>query len=131
MKSLFLALIACCVLAGPLCAAEVAPNDLKQIGLAFHNHCDATNKGPAKAEDLAPYFENDKKLLALLKDGDVVFIYGVSVRDMAKTTGTSNTVLAYEKNAGSQGGLVLMGDGSVKKLTAEEFKNAKLAKVPK
>jgi hypothetical protein len=40
------------------------------------------------------------------------------------TAGTSNTVLGYEKAAPEKGGLVLMADGSVRKMTAEEFKAA-------
>jgi hypothetical protein len=112
-------------------AAGAAPtdvrsaNDLKQIGLAYHNHVDATNKGPAKAEDLAPYFENDKRLLALLKNEDIVFFYNVTPTQM--TSGTSNTVLAYFAEVPDKGGLVLMGDASVKKMSPDEFKKATLA----
>jgi hypothetical protein len=112
-------------------AAGAAPgdarttNDLKQIGLAYHNCIDATNKAPAKAEDLAPYFENDKRLLGLLKNEDIVFFYNVTIAQM--TAGTSNTVLAYVKDVPEKGGLVLMGDASVKKMSADEFKKATLA----
>jgi hypothetical protein len=112
-------------------AAAAAPtdarsaNDLKQIGLAFHNHIDATNKAPSKAEDLAPYFENDKRLLDLLKNEDIVFFYNVTIAQM--TSGTSNTVLAYFKEVPEKGGLVLMGDASVKKMSPDEFKKATLA----
>jgi hypothetical protein len=102
-------------------------NSLKQIGLAYHNYLDSNNgKAPAKAEDLAPYFENDKKLLDALKSEDLVFFYGVRLVDM--TAGSSNTVLAYEKDAPTKGGQVLYGDGSVRKLSADEFKKATLAK---
>ncbi len=112
-------------------AAAAAPtdarsaNDLKQIGLAYHNHVDTFNKAPARAEDIAPFFENDKRLLDLLKNEDVVFCYNVTPTQM--TSGTSNTVLAYFKEVPDKGGLVLMGDGSVKKMSPDEFKKAKLA----
>ena len=36
----------------------------------------------------------------------------------------ANTILAYEKDAPTKGGLCLFGDASVRKLTAEEFKQA-------
>jgi len=102
-------------------------NYLKQVGLSYHNYLDANGgKAPAKAEDLAPYFENDKKLLDALKSEEIVFLYGVRLVDM--TAGSSNTVLAYEKDAPTKGGQVLYGDGSVKKLAADDFKKATLAK---
>jgi hypothetical protein len=102
-------------------------NYLKQLGLSYHNYLDANGgKAPAKADDLAPYFENDKKLLDALKSEDIVFFYGVRLVDM--TSGTSNTILAYEKDAPTKGGQVLYGDGSVKKLSADEFKTATKAK---
>ena len=56
-------------------------------------------------------------------------MFGVTLTDMKD--GTSNTVLAYEKDVPTKGGAALMGDGSVKKLSADEFKKAILAKAKK
>jgi hypothetical protein len=82
---------------------------------------------PAKTADLAPFLE--KRALARLENKSVVFVYGVALKDMIQ--GTSNTILAYVKDAPEKGGQVANGDGSVKKLTADEFKKAILAKPPK
>jgi hypothetical protein len=101
-------------------------NDLKIIGLAYHQYFDANRKAPEKAEDLAPYFENDKRLLALLKDKDVVFFYGFDLLKIVATTGASNTVLAHEKDVPDKGGYVLYFDGSVKKVSADDFKKLTL-----
>ena len=116
--------VALLVLGGGARAAadDVTTNDLKQIGLAYHNHHDATNKGPANAKELAPYFENNKRLLDHLESKRIVFFYNVRITQM--TEGTSNTILAYEKDVPTKGGLALFGDGSVRKLTADEFKKA-------
>src|SRR5947209_18567212 len=85
---------------------RVLPNDLKQIGLAYHNYADNNNgRAPKTAEDLAPYFENSKKLLDHLKTKRIEFFYGVRLVEM--TEGSSNTVLAYEKDAPEKGGLAL------------------------
>lgn len=108
-------------------AADVTVNDLKQIGLAYHSCNDATNKAPTKAEDLAPYFENSKKLLDHLKSGRIVFLYNVRLVQIANMGGTSNVVLAYVKDVPTKGGQVLMADGSVRKMTADEFKKASKA----
>jgi hypothetical protein len=130
MKSLCLALAACGLLsAGAARAADkFTPNDLKQIGLAYHNYHDVTGKGPAKGDDLKPYFDekDQKRFVEALNLGQVVFQFNVGIRDMVD--GTSNTVLAYDKDVPKEGGLVLYGDASVKKLTADEFKKAILAK---
>jgi hypothetical protein len=103
----------------------ILTNQMKQIALAYHNFWAANaNRAPGKAEDLAPYYENDAKITALMKDGTVVVYWGASIQKM--TQGSSNTVLGYEKDTPKGGGLVMMGDGSVKKMSAEEF-----AKAPK
>jgi hypothetical protein len=134
MTRVFLSALAalglCLALSGTARARDVDPkkivNDLKQIGLAYHNYISAFNKAPSKAADLGPFVENDKRLLGLLETKDVVFIFDVGIADMKD--GTSKTVLAYEKDAPTKGGAVLYGDASVKKLTADEFKKAILAK---
>src|SRR5262249_47297866 len=57
MNRLTLALAVGCFLvaATSRAADEVTANDLKQIGLAYHSHHDATGKPPGKAEDLGKY----------------------------------------------------------------------------
>ena len=57
-----------------------------------------------------------------LKEGTYVVVLGVSDKG-------SGTVLAYEKDAPTQGGVVLMADGTVKMMSAAEFQAA--AKVQK
>jgi hypothetical protein len=106
----------------------VTADDLKIIGLAYHNHLDALRKAPAKAEDLAKFFDNNARVLKLLKSGKITFVYGVGLRDMPQ--GTSATVLAHEKEAAKKGGLVLFGDASVRRMSAEEFKGATIARPP-
>jgi hypothetical protein len=131
MKTVLLALSACCVLAvgGPARAADpITADEMKQIGLAYHNYYAVEGKAPANADALAPYFDktNRKRLVDSMNLARVVFIFNVGILDM--TDGTSNTVLAYAQETPKDGGLVLYGDASVKKLSAAEFKKAILAK---
>ena len=60
-----------------------------------------------------------------LKGGNYVFIYGVGLGEM---TPSSEYVLAYPKDVPEKGGAVLMGDVTIKLMSASDFKSAKLAK---
>jgi hypothetical protein len=102
-------------------------NDLKIVVLAYNLHTLDMQKPPAKAEDLAPYFENDERLLEVLKSGKIQFQYNVPIADIIKTKGIANTILAYEKDLPTKGGYAAFADGNVKQLTAEEFKKTALA----
>jgi hypothetical protein len=131
------------MLATPAAADDdkVTANDMKMIGLAYHVYSDTAGKSPAKAEDLEKYLGDDprkaRRLLEMIKpappdDGGhesekVKFIFNVGIRDMLDD-GLANTVIAYETAITKNGGLVLYGDGSVKKLSADDFKKAILAK---
>lgn len=95
-------------------------NDLKQIGLAYHEYNSRFQKAPEKAEDLQPLLTQDPQVFDLLKNGSVVFIYGVSLKDLNKV-GHSQTVIAYEKEAPEKGGIVLYADAFTESVTAAEF----------
>jgi hypothetical protein len=102
-------------------------NALSGIGKAYHNHWAAFNsKAPQKAEDLDQFLADYPEARARLRDGSVVLVYGVRLRDMMPE-GTSNTVLGYEREVPERGGLVLMGDGAVFTVTAAEFATKKIA----
>jgi hypothetical protein len=100
---------------------------MRDIGLAYHEYFADSNKAPKKAGDLDPYLKGGDAN-ALLKSGDVVFIWDVTPLDMGNTGGSGNTIVAYEKDAPTKGGVVLFGDGAVKHLSAEEFKKSPQAK---
>lgn len=101
-------------------------NDLKAIGLAYHNYINNNTKAPDKMDDLKPLLADEPKVAQGLADGTYVFIYGVKLTDMPD--GTGSTVLGYEKDAPTKGGYALFGDGSVKQVSAKEFQAAPKAK---
>jgi hypothetical protein len=93
--------------------------DMKMIGLAYHSHLDALRKPPARAEDLLPYLGESPTAFKRLKDAQVIFFWNVGIKDM--TAGSSNTILAYERDTSVKGGLTLFGDGSVRVLSLNDF----------
>ncbi len=104
-------------------------NNMKIIGVGWQNYCDANNKGPAKAADLGPYVENDKRILDALESGRIVLVYNVGLRDLiASGPGTSMTVIAYEADVPTKGGWVALADASVRKVTPDEFKGLTIPK---
>src|SRR5262245_64223930 len=105
MKKIAIVCLALLVAVTPVAAQaqdKQRANDLKQIGLAYHNYYDTNRKGPTKVEDLEPYYEKDKRITGLLNGGDIVFLYGADL--LKQTEGTSKTVLAYEKQVPEKGG---------------------------
>ena len=58
--------------------------------------------------------------LRAVKDGKYTVVWNLKTRDAA-------TILAYEPAAPTQGGIVLLANGAVRKMTADEFKRAKPA----
>src|SRR5260370_153076 len=66
---------------------------LEQIGLAYMNCSDTTP--PRKIEDLMPFLDNNPQFEKLLRDGDVVVIWGVRA---GQVPNPSETILAYEKD---------------------------------
>jgi hypothetical protein len=100
---------------------EAMENELKQIGLGYHEFQEKHRRAPANAEDLKPFVGGEGPLYRKLADGTYVFQYGIDVRDLSEL-GFDRTILAYEKKVPTEGGLVLMGDGAPRRMTADEFK---------
>ncbi len=102
-------------------------NDLKMVGLMFHNHHDTHRKGPANWEELIAFADQQGSgpVVKSVKDrGYVMTAWDIQFKDI--TIGTSNFVLLYEPTATTSGGNVLLLDGSALTMTADEL-NAALA----
>ncbi len=99
-----------------------ALNDLKEIGLAYHEYHHEQKKSLEQPLDLAANLSpaTAKKL----GEGQYVVITKVDLNNAFKTP---NLVLGYEKDVPAKGGAVLMIDGTVRKMTAQEFQAAKKA----
>ena len=94
-----------CVLAG--CSGKrdggsdaVSSDDLKYVAIAMVDYSLFTNKGPTKPEDLAPYLQNDEKLLGKIRSGAIVVIWGVLSADLVRKDKKRGRlpIVAYEKD---------------------------------
>jgi hypothetical protein len=103
------------------------------IGMFYREFLKANpGKVPTQASDLVKEdpFKEDAigDANKALNDGSFVFIYGVSPADMDMQGDPSQLVLGYEREAATDMGFVLMGDGQTKYVTAAEFKTMRQAK---
>ncbi|WP_165075729.1 hypothetical protein [Paludisphaera rhizosphaerae] len=107
--------------------AEVALND---VGQMFRQYTFNQHKPPTKVADFAPLEAVNPIGLKALQDGSVVARSGVVIQDVDEGPATkdpSDEVMAYVKEAPTSGGLVLMHNRTIRPMTADEFKAAKLA----
>lgn len=86
-------------------------------------YTEATKKGPNSVADLTDAPASHPVGHAAVASQQYVVVWRVPV-----TPGSGDAVLAYPKDAPTAGGKVVMGDGSVKQMTADEFKTAPKAK---
>jgi hypothetical protein len=112
-------------------AEKVTSDEMKQLGKAYHAFLDKDRGrvAPTKSADLKPFLTDPntgEKLIEALKKEEIIFLYNVRIVEMIM--GTVHTVVAYPKDAAENGGPVLYADGTVRTLTADEFKKATLAK---
>jgi hypothetical protein len=98
-------------------------NQLKLVGLAYHSYQDNNIKPPSGVADLLPLLSSEPDAAQALQSGEFVILWGAKVpQDFPQ--GTSVTVLGYDKDVPTKGGLVLLGDGSVQNMTLAEFNAA-------
>jgi hypothetical protein len=102
-------------------------DELKQLGLARFNFHDRQNRFPNSWEELQSAGASPALRQALEAEG-YTLVFGMKLAEM--TGGTSNFIHAYPRDAATSGGLVGMADGSVKQVTAEEFKEMWAAQQP-
>jgi hypothetical protein len=94
-------------------------SQLREIHEIYQHFLKSEQKPPSQMSDLTKvkYGGIYPATVEALKAGKYVVVWGISSKD-------SGTVLAYDKDAPTKGGAVLMADGNVKTMTADELKAA-------
>ncbi len=101
--------------------------DLQALGAAYHFYHDVNGKGPSSTDDLASMLTdaNERKefeestACKKLESGEFILNPRLQFRE-AEDLG--NVPLVYEKQVPLARGIVVLGDATIRTLTAEEFK---------
>ena len=96
---------------------------LREVGGLIGSYCGEYRNPPAKVADLARYELGYPLGFQAVKSGDVVVVWGASMtidEGGGSSSGTAE-VMAHEKKVPTEGGLVLLQNGSVKEMTPAEF----------
>ncbi|HEY2786612.1 MAG TPA: hypothetical protein VGJ05_16720 [Fimbriiglobus sp.] len=109
---------------------ETTPTEsaLQEVSDLIRSVSNTTGRPPARASDfnkLESIYPNGVKAV---KSGDVVVLWGAAVAGEGNLASAGEKIVAYEKNAPTQGGFVLFVNGKVKKMTSAEFAAAPKAK---
>jgi hypothetical protein len=102
---------------------------LTQVGELCRYYQFAKSKPPTKLDDFATIKTQATNGYEALRSGTVILRFGATLPDLAEDPGQSSSeeVLAYMKEVPESGGKVLLLNRTVKTMTPEEFKAAKLA----
>jgi hypothetical protein len=112
-----------CNRAGKSSFEPTGKHKMAEIGQMLNTIKDSGEGPPAGPNDLARIEPLVPLGVAEIRSGDIVYLWGVGLDANSPTK-----VLAYEKKVTHEGGWVLMMDGSIKQMTADEFKSAPKAK---
>ena len=95
--------------------------ELQWIWDMYHGGKRNAGRVPKSLDDFNQYQMLHPEAYQAVKSGQVVVIYGL---DLAHLESPEQRILAYEKKAPQQGGSVLMADGSIKTMSAEQVQGA-------
>ncbi len=96
---------------------ELQKGELGHLYEAYFTFVKKNQQPPASVDDLAQFQTIFPFAIKAVQDGKYQVVWGVSSKD-------SRTVLAYETGAAEKGGMVLMADGKIKKMSAQELQAA-------
>jgi hypothetical protein len=101
---------------------QVNPNKaaLEDLGGMLKQLAEQNMKPPARLEELMEPLVPTAG--GMLRNGNIVYFWGIGY------DAGSTKIAAHEKNAASEGGFVLLQNGTVKEMTAAEFASAPKAK---
>jgi hypothetical protein len=100
-------------------ATDVRNYELEEIRDMYKLYAEDKHRPPTQLAQLKQYEPGFSKGFEALQSGEVVVVWGA---DLSETAGKG--VLAYGKDVPTKGGPVLLRDGTIKIMTAQEFQAA-------
>ena len=122
--------IGCGPSAGPPGSSELEERKLREVGEMYRLHQEMFRKPPRSIADFQRVGDaHTRTAYSALRTGEVIVRYQATLpdTDVEPSTAESEEVLAYWKSVPESGGPVLMLDRRLRRLTADEFKAARLA----
>jgi len=104
-------------------AGERTPADeLRELAGVLTLYSGQNGRGPAKPADLEPYEVGAPLAYRSVLAGDIIVVWGATMpgEGDVKTSGTT-AIIAYQKQGPTEGGYVLLHNGTIKQLSATEF----------
>jgi hypothetical protein len=95
---------------------DVEKRELEELSGIYRMHVKNHQRPPAGLDDLTQYERIHPRALQLVREGKYIVVWGVQNKD-------GGTVIAYEKDAPTNGGWAVMADGTVKRLNADAFQS--------
>lgn len=92
---------------------------LKAFAAAYHGYYDSTRATPTSLADLKKDWAAFPRVRSDIESGQFVVVWGVSLERSAVEN--DNFVLGHEVDVSHNGGLVLLGGGTVRQVTPDEF----------
>lgn len=105
----------------PVTDETLARQGLDDLGNLLRAVAEEKKRPPAKPADLEQYTSGFTFATTAIQQKKIVYVWGAGL-------GGGSAVVAYDANAESAGGHVLLQDGTIKKMTAAEFAAAPKAK---
>lgn len=102
-------------------------DELQELATILPLYCGEHRKGPSKPADLAKYETAAPLGYHALTTGEILLVPGAMMAGEGDVASAAESVVAYEKKVPTEGGAVLLSNGKVKQMTAEEFKAASKA----
>ena len=102
--------------------------ELHEVGQLLALYSGETGRGAGKAADLAKFEAVGPVGYRAVQAGEVVVVWGAKMPGEGDAPAAPADVIAYEKDAGSAGGWVLLQNATVRQMTAAEFQAAPRAK---
>jgi hypothetical protein len=100
-----------------------APQQLHEIATILPLYCGEHKRGPEKVADLAPYQTAAPLGYNAVVANEIVIVWGATMPGEGEGGGT-DAVVAYESKVPTTGGWVLLQNGKVIQMTADQFKAA-------